>query len=199
MYQSEVKALAWVPPLARCQSSLFSFQAFLCEQGVCVCVHQKAPRRNGGPGRCWGCPEQLCTARLVPSLLCHHQSLKAITTHQQFLQIRASQLGAESLWYFPALLSKYAITRILWTFMTPFHTRVWVLHKHSFPKPHTTHLRKRAQHPFLPLFSLRAGTVVARLPLQIPMVIISNVYPTPAPKFLHPAHSSSAHIKLKHL
>lgn len=196
MYQSQVKALAWVPPLARCQSSLFSFQAFPWEQGV------RAPKSTEGDwslGWFRRVPRAALRARLVPSFLCHHQSLRAITTHHQFLEIRPRQLGEESLWYSPAVLSKYAITIILWTSTAPSHTRVRALHKHSFPKPHTTHWGKHffykpdlpnSSAPILPtlekLFSLRERTAVPGLPLQIPMASLSNAYPAAAPKCLCP-------------
>lgn len=153
MYQSQVKALAWVPPLARCQGSLcFHFRLFA---GNRVCAGWKALRRNWGRGWSWGVPRSALQARLVPLLLCHHQSLRAITTHQQFLKIRPSQLGEEILWYFPASLSKYAITIILWTFTATFHTRGWVLHRHSFSKQHTTCVRKLF---FFILLLLQAGS-----------------------------------------
>lgn len=164
------------------------------------CMHRKAPRRSWGLGWARKVPRAALQVRLVPSLLCHHQSLRAITTHQQFLEIRLSQLGEESLWYFPALLSKYAIT-ILWTFTAPFHTRGWVLHKHSFPKPHTTHWRKQGFYCTsfyklnLPkklsthfayarqlIFCERSA--VSKLPLWMAMANIGNVCPSPAPECL---------------
>lgn len=159
-YQWQVKALAWVPPLARCQSSLFSLQAFLWKWGVC------APKSTKEEPEPWRVQEgaQSSSASEVSAFTALSSPVPESNHHPPTVpRDKAEPAGRRKPLIFPALLSKYAITIILWTFTAPFHTRGWVLHKHSFPRPRTTHLRKpfffhcttfsgqtsrRAQHPF---------------------------------------------------